>query len=178
MVDNRRGCKPPIEVKQYIEPRRGERKNMASSLVKIDIHLIFHVKTTSVNIKEDDLNRVFAYIGGIIKTIEGIPFCVGGRPDHIHILTSLPKSMTIVDFVRTIKINSSKWIKTIDEKYRNFAWQDGYGAFSVSPSLLDKTMNYIKNQEEHHKKRAFQEEYKMFLDAYGVEYDEKYFVAD
>ena len=90
---------------------------MASSLVKIDIHLIFHVKTTSVNIKEDDLNRVFAYIGGIIKTIEGIPFCVGGRPDHIHILASLPKSMAIVDFVRTIKINCSKWIKTVDEKY-------------------------------------------------------------
>lgn len=151
---------------------------MASSLVKIDVHLIFHVKTTSVNIKEVDLNRVFAYIGGIIKTNEGIPFCVGGRPDHIHILASLPKSMSIVDFVRIIKINSSKWIKTIDEKYKFFAWQDGYGAFSVSPSLIEKTVNYIQKQEEHHQKRTFEEEYKLFLDAYGVEYNEKYFVSD
>ncbi len=151
---------------------------MASSLVKIDVHLIFHVKTTSVNIKEVDLNRVFAYIGGIIKTNEGIPFCVGGRPDHIHILASLSKSMSIVDFVRIIKINSSKWIKTIDEKYKFFAWQDGYGAFSVSPSLIEKTVNYIQKQEEHHQKRTFEEEYKLFLDAYGVEYNEKYFVSD
>lgn len=151
---------------------------MASSLVKIDVHLIFHVKTTSVNIKEVDLNRVFAYIGGIIKTNEGIPFCVGGRPDHIHILASLPKSMSIVDFVRIIKINSSKWIKTIDEKYKFFAWQDGYGAFSVSPSLIEKTVNYIQKQEEHHQKRTFEEEYKLFLDAYGVAYNEKFFVSD
>ena len=151
---------------------------MASSLVKIDVHLIFHVKTTSVNIKEADLNRVFAYIGGIIKTIEGIPFCVGGRPDHVHILASLPKSMSVVDFVRTIKINSSKWIKNIDEKYKFFAWQDGYGAFSVSSSLLEKTVVYIQKQEEHHQKRTFEEEYKMFLDAYRVEYNEKYFVRD
>jgi putative transposase len=99
-------------------------------------------------------------------------------PDHIHILTSLPKSMALTDFVRDIKANSSKWMKQRDVGYARFSWQDGYGAFSVSPSLLEKTINYIRRQEEHHKKRTFREEYKMFLEHYGIEYDERYAFGD
>ena len=151
---------------------------MASTLVKINIHLIFHIKISSVKIKEDDLNRVFAYIGGIIKGAHGIPIEIGGRPDHIHILTTLPKTMALSEFVRTIKSNSSKWMKELDARYKMFEWQDGYGAFSVSSTLMDKTVNYIRCQEEHHVKRSAKEEYKMFLDAYNVEYDERYLVDD
>ena len=151
---------------------------MASTLVKINIHLIFHIKTSSVKIKEDDLNRVFAYIGGIIKGAHGIPIEIGGRPDHIHILTTLPKTMALSEFVRTIKSNSSKWIKELDARYKMFEWQDGYGAFSVSSTLMDKTVNYIRGQEQHHAKRSTKEEYKMFLDAYNVEYDERYLIDD
>lgn len=151
---------------------------MASTLVKINIHLIFHIKISSVKIKEDDLNRVFAYIGGIIKGAHGIPIEIGGRPDHIHILTTLPKTMALSEFVRTIKSNSSKWMKELDARYKMFEWQDGYGAFSVSSTLMDKTVNYIRGQEEHHVKRSAKEEYKMFLDAYNVEYDERYLVDD
>ncbi|MBR2237261.1 MAG: transposase [Prevotella sp.] len=151
---------------------------MASSLVKIDIHLIFHVKSTGVTMRENDLPRIFQYIGGIIREMNAIPMEIGGMKDHVHIFTSLPKTVALTDFVRDIKANSSRWIKQIDHYYAPFAWQDGYGAFSVSPSLSEKTVNYIRNQKEHHRKRSFREEYKLFLDAYGIDYDEKYAFSD
>ena len=151
---------------------------MASSLAKIDVHLIFHIKTTGVDLRNEDLPRIFHYIGGIIKGKDGTPIEIGGTYNHVHILTSLPKSMALTDFIKEIKANSSKWIKQLDAHYSQFAWQDGYGAFSVSPSLLDKTIQYIRNQEEHHKKRSFNEEYRLFLDAYGIDYDERYAFSD
>ena len=151
---------------------------MASTLVKIDIHLIFHVKSMGIRLRADDLGRIFAYVGGIIKGIGGMPIEIGGMPDHLHILTSVPQTMSLSDFVRAIKADSSKWIKTIDACYEKFAWQQGYGAFSVSPSLVDKTVKYIRSQAEHHKKRTFQEEYMLFLDAYGIQYDERYAFGD
>ena len=151
---------------------------MASTLVKVDIHLIFHVKSMGIMLRSDDLERIFAYIGGIIKGIGGLPIEIGGMPDHLHILTSMPKAMALSDFVRTIKAESSKCIKTIDSCYEQFAWQEGYGAFSVSPSLTNKTVQYIRSQAEHHKKRTFQEEYKLFLDAYDIQYDERYAFVD
>ena len=117
---------------------------MASTLVKIDIHLIFHVKSTSPYIRDCDLVRVCAYISGIIRKTESIPIIVNGMSDHIHILCSLPKTIALSDFVRTIKSESSRWVKGIDKHYAKFAWQEGYGAFSVSPTLLEKTENYIK----------------------------------
>ena len=151
---------------------------MASTLVKIDVHLIFHVKNTGIKMRKEDLERIFPYIGGIIKSTEGLPIEIGGMPDHVHILASLPKTMTLTDFVRAIKANSSKWIKSIDACYDTFAWQEGYGAFSVSPSLIDKTVQYIRCQAEHHNKRTFLEEYKLFLEAYGIKYDERYVFED
>ena len=151
---------------------------MANTLVKIDIHLIFRVKSANIMLRREDLGRVFAYIGGIINGIGGLPIEIGGMPDHLHVLTSMPKTMSLSDFVRTIKAESSKWIKTIDACYGQFAWQEGYGAFSVSPSLTDKTVKYIRSQAEHHKKRTFREEYKLFLDAYGIQYDERYVFSD
>ena len=128
--------------------------------------------------REEDLSHIFAYIGGIIKGIGGLPVEVGGRPDHVHILTSLPKTMSLADFVRAIKANSSKWIKNLSDNYAQFAWQEGYGAFSVSASLSDKTVSYIRGQEEHHKKQSFEEEYRLFLEAYGIQYDEQYALGD
>ena len=151
---------------------------MASSLVKLDVHIMFHVKSTGLNLRVDDLPRIFAYIGGIINGLGGIQMIVGGMPDHIHILTSLPPTKALSDFVRTIKADSSKWIKSIDASYSKFAWQDGYGAFSVSASILDKTENYIRNQAEHHKRRSFNDEYRALLEKYGVQYDERYAFSD
>lgn len=128
--------------------------------------------------RSEDLPQIFRYIGGIIKGLHGIPIEIGGTTNHVHILTSLPKSSALTDFVRDIKANSSRWIRQLDTHYIPFAWQDGYGAFSVSPFLLDKTILYIRNQEEHHRKRTFQEEYRLFLDAYGITYDERYAFGD
>lgn len=103
---------------------------------------------------------------------------IGGIPNHVHILASLPKTICLSDFVRNIKAGSSKWIKTRNTHYSQFEWQEGYGAFSVSPSLVDKTVSYIRNQEEHHRKRTFEEEYKLFLEASKIEYDEQYAFSD
>ena len=160
------------------EGAKEQKNNMASSLAKISIHLIFHIKAAGVDLRNEDLPRIFRYIGGIITGLGGIPIEIGGTTNHVHILTSLPKTIALTDYVRQIKANSSKWIKQLDIQYAQFAWQDGYGAFSVSPSIIDKTIQYIRGQEEHHKTRSFKEEYRLFLDAYGIEYDEKYAFSD
>ena len=128
--------------------------------------------------RDEDLPQIFRYIGGIINGLGGIPIEIGGTTNYVHILTSLPKSMPLIDFVREIKAFSSKWLKQLDDHYMPFAWQDGYGAFSVSPSLLDKTVQYIRKQKEHHKTRSFNEEYRLFLEAYGIDYDERYAFGD
>lgn len=151
---------------------------MASTLVQQYMHIVFHTKCTSITMREEDLHRIFEYVGGIIRNINGVSIQVGGRPDHIHILASMPKTMSLADFVRTIKSNSSKWVKTLDGYYEPFLWQEGYGAFSVSASVLDKTANYIKNQKTHHNKQTYVDEYKQFLDAYHVDYDERYAFGD
>ena len=96
---------------------------MATTLVKIDIHLIFHVRSTGVRMREEDLERIFAYIGGIIRGHGGIPIEVGGMPDHVHIFTSLPKTLALSDFVRAVKADSSKWLKSICAQYDSFSWQ-------------------------------------------------------
>jgi hypothetical protein len=90
----------------------------------------------------------------------------------------MSKNIALSKLVEEIKRHSSRWIKTLDKHYKTFAWQGGYGGFSVSPSVHDKTKQYIENQEEHHKKMKFQEEYLMFLKEYGIEYNEKYLWND
>ena len=146
---------------------------MSSSLVKINVHIVFHVKNNRIRIKTEDLPRVFQYMGGIIRKTEGIPIAIGGVSDHIHILASLPKKMSIMDFVRTVKAISSKWIKGLNPYYKYFAWQDGYGAFSVSPSILNRTVYYIQNQQKHHEKKSARDEFRLLLIAYGIQYNEK-----
>lgn len=147
---------------------------MADSFAQILVHLTFHTKVDTPTILEEHLPRVFEYIGGEIRSLNGIPFAVGGRPDHIHILSTLPKTMTLSDFIMNIKKGASKWIKTVDDRYHLFAWQDGYGAFSVSYANKDRVVGYIANQEEHHKKKTFREEYIEFLKSNNIEYDERY----
>ena len=147
---------------------------MANTFTKLNIHIVFHVKRTSVFIRSKDLPLVFAYIGGVINNIGGYPITVGGVDNHIHILATMPKTMSVSDFVKTIKANSSRWIKTLDESYEDFAWQEGYGAFCVSPSLLKKTIRYIETQEEHHHKETVRAEFIRFLQENGIEFDERY----
>ena len=151
---------------------------MASTLVQQYMHIVFHTKCTAITMREEDLECIFDYVGGVIRNIGGVSIQVGGCPDHIHILASMPKTMSLSEFVQKIKSNSSKWMKTLDEYYEPFMWQEGYGAFSVSASVLDKTAKYIKNQKARHHDQTFVDEYKQFLDAYHVEYDERYAFGD
>ena len=151
---------------------------MAQSLCKIYIHLVFHIKTTSPLIREEDLERLHSYIGKLVGTTGCKEIRAGGMGDHVHVLFLLSRENTISYVVEEVKRNSSRWLKTLDNYYRNFAWQGGYAAFSVSQSVVEKTILYINNQAEHHKKYSFEEEYVKFLDLYGIEYDGKYIFRD
>jgi len=147
---------------------------MSQSLSKLYIHIIFHVKHLSVKIRKQENNELYAYIGSIIKDNESIPVIINGVEDHIHILCIMSKNIALAKLVEEIKRHSSRWIKTKGIYYQKFAWQGGYGGFSVSPSLHDKTKRYIQNQEKHHQKMNFKEEYLMFLKEYNVDYNEEY----
>ena len=119
-------------------------------------------------------NELYSYLGGICKEMECFPIRIGGYTDHIHILCMLSKKIALMKLLEEVKSHSSKWMKTKETTLRNFYWQNGYGAFSVNPSEIEKVIAYIENQAEHHKKRTFQDEYKAFLKKYKVEYDERY----
>ena len=152
---------------------------MAQSLSKIYIHLIFHIKTTSPKIRENDLERLHNYIGKLVKTTGCAEIKAGGVGDHVHVLFILSKDVTISQIVEEIKRNSSRWIKNLDPAYYHFfAWQGGYAAYSISQSVVDKTLQYIAYQKEHHTKHSFAEEYRVFLKLYNVEYDENFVFRD
>ena len=143
---------------------------MSNSYTSINVHIIFHTKYYGLQMKEEDLPEVFHYIGGVIRALSGVAYKVGGRPDHIHILASLPLTMSVSDFVRNIKANSSRWIKGLNPFYKDFAWQKGYGAFSVSESNKCSVVNYINNQKEHHQTVSSQDEFMIFLKKHGLDY--------
>ena len=117
-------------------------------------------------------------MGAIIKDNESIPILINGTNDHIHILCVMSKNIALAKLVEEIKRHSSRWIKTVDQHYKQFAWQGGYAGFSVSQSLHDKTKHYIVNQEEHHKRMTFKEELIAFLKEYGIDYNEQYLWTD
>ena len=119
-------------------------------------------------------NELYAYLGGICNNLECQVLKVGGYTNHIHILCLLSKKITLAKLLAEVKANSSRWMKTKGEKYQNFYWQDGYGAFSVRQSEVQVVSNYIANQKEHHNKRSFKDEYRDVLKEHGVEFDEKY----
>ena len=147
---------------------------MPQSLVKNYIHIVFSTKNRQPFIDQSIKEELHAYLGGTCKELGCPVLAVGGMEDHVHILCMLSRNMALSELVGKVKANSSKWIKTKGEQYANFYWQNGYGAFSVNPTETEVVIKYIQNQEEHHKKRTFQEEYRLFLKKYKVEYDERY----
>jgi REP element-mobilizing transposase RayT len=151
---------------------------MSQSLSKLFIHIIFHIKNGSIEIGKTVSKELYAYMGAIIKDNESIPISINGTSDHIHILSVMSKNINLSKLVEEIKRHSSRWIKTKGEQYRRFAWQGGYGAFSVSHSLHDTTKRYIENQEIHHKKITFKDEYLLFLKEYSVNFNEQYLWTD
>lgn len=115
--------------------------------------------------------ELFAYMGGLVKELKGMPIIINGMADHVHLLILLPPSVSVSDAMRFVKANSSRWVK---EKFgKKFAWQKGFGAFSVSRSNVDAVATYIKNQEQHHKGFDFKTEFVSLLDKNDVEYDER-----
>jgi len=151
---------------------------MSQSLSKLYIHATFHIKYTSVPIRKQDAAALYAYMGQVLKSMSCPPIQIGGVDDHVHILCLMSKNISLAKMMEDVKRHSSRWIKTIDKYYESFAWQGGYGAFSVSQSVVERTRNYIANQERHHNTRSFREEYLAFLKEYGVDYDEAYLFTD
>ncbi len=117
--------------------------------------------------------RMHGYLATICRDLGADLARVGGVADHVHIVTTLPRTLSQSELIEQIKKASSKWIKTLDARYRGFFWQRGYGAFSVSQSQLDAVLAYVEAQHEHHHTRTFQEEYRELLRRHGLEFDER-----
>jgi REP element-mobilizing transposase RayT len=145
---------------------------MSQSLSKIYLHCIFSTKYRQHFIKETIRQDLYAYIVGILSHHHSYVEEIGAYSDHIHILCTLPRTITLADLMSKVKASLSKWFKK--QGIENFSWQNGYAAFSVSESVVQIIKKYIQNQDKHHKKTTFQDEYREFLKDYSVEYDEKY----
>ena len=151
---------------------------MAQSLCKVYLHIVFHTKNSSPTVASEHLERLHQYVGGLVNTTGCQVLCVGGTENHIHALMMFSRTETIAHVVEEMKRNSSRWIKTLSPYYEKFAWQGGYGVFSVSQSQVDTVVAYIKNQAEHHKKQSFRNEYLEFLRLHEIEYNENYVFSD
>ncbi len=147
---------------------------MANTFSQIYIQIIFSVKGRQNLLQKPWRDEVFKYISSIIKNKNQKPIIVNGVADHVHVFVGLKPSMRLSDLVRDIKNNSSCFINEHKFIRGKFSWQEGYGAFSYAHSQIDNVYQYIANQEEHHRKKTFREEYREFLQKYEINYDEKY----
>jgi len=148
---------------------------MSQSLTQIYLHIVFSTKNREPFLHDKPFRaRVHAYLAGICKGLDSPCLQVGGVADHVHVLSRLAKTIAVADLIRELKRDSTKWIKLEAPDLGEFHWQGGYGAFSISPGHVDGLIDYIKNQEEHHKHETFQEEFRKLCEKYGVGLDERY----
>jgi REP element-mobilizing transposase RayT len=148
---------------------------MSQSLSKIYIQIVFSTKNRFPYLSSNDIKKqMHAYIGGTCNNLDCQVIIVGGTADHVHILCKLSRNISIAKLIGEIKRESSKWVKTKSNLLKKFSWQNGYGVFSVGKSEMEIVKSYIFSQEEHHRKKNFQDEYRLFLKKYEIEYDEKY----
>ena len=145
---------------------------MAHTSGNILLHLIFSTQGRRRLIKPEFREDLFAYLGGIVREMRGTALIVNGEPDHVHMLVRVRPAHSAAEIVRTVKANSSRWVR--EKHSARFGWQTGYGVFSVSESSVAEVTEYIARQQEHHRKRSFQEEYVAFLKKNHVEYDPRY----
>jgi REP element-mobilizing transposase RayT len=136
---------------------------MAHSYISALFHCVFSTK-----------ERHKLYVGGIARENKMKALAVGGVEDHVHLLLSIPSTLSVAKALQLIKGGSSKWVHDTFPKHREFEWQEGYGAFSIGIAQVDDTKSYIANQREHHRTRTYQEEYIAFLERHGIEYDPGY----
>ena len=140
------------------------------------IHCVWSTKNREPWLTPDLRERLWPYLGGIARQNQIKTLAIGGVADHVHILLSLPATLSIAKATQLLKGNSSKWIRDTFPKMRSFAWQEGYGAFSVGISGVDATVNYIRNQTEHHQRRSFRAEFIAMLQKHGLTYQESMLV--
>ena len=142
------------------------------SFVSCLMHCVFATKERRPLIKPELQARLWPYLGGIARENKIKALMIGGVEDHVHVLLSLPSTLSVAKAMQLIKGNSSKWIHETFPEHQSFEWQEGYGAFSIGISGVDDTVKYIQNQPEHHRKMTFNEEVAVFLKKHGMEYDE------
>lgn len=147
---------------------------MPQSLSRILIHLVFSTKNREPVITSAIRTELHPYLAVTLDCIDCPSLRVGGVADHVHLLFGLSRTRTVAEVVETVKISSSKWMKAKGLQFKNFHWQSGYAAFSIGQSDADAAVNYVTNQEQHHQKMTFQDEYRKLLEKYRVVFDEKY----
>lgn len=147
---------------------------MPQSLSNNILHITFSTKNRQPLLKKEIRERLYPYMAELIRSKGSECYRIGGIDDHIHVAIRLSPTSTLSKTISEMKTGTSKWLKGIDDSLTDFSWQEGYGAFSVSPKDLNAVNNYIDNQEEHHRNVTFQDEFRAFLKKYHIEYDERY----
>lgn len=147
---------------------------MSHAYARLHYHLVFSTKNRLPIIKPDLKDRLYGYMKGIVFNLDGVVEQIGGVKDHVHLLVFIPTKHALADAIKTIKANSSMWVHEEFPDRQDFAWQRGYGVFSVSESNVPAVKHYIENQEVHHRRWTFQEEFLALLKKHGIEYDPRY----
>lgn len=147
---------------------------MANTYTQIHLHFVFAPKYRASLINGSWENDLYKYITGIVQANKHKLVVINGMPDHIHMLVGFRPTQSIADFMQDVKAGSSKWVNENQYCKERFEWQSGYGAFSYSKSQLPTVIRYIENQKEHHRRKPFLDEYKLFLEKFEVEYNERY----
>jgi putative transposase len=143
------------------------------SFTSILIHSVWSPKNREATLNAELRDRLWPYLGGIARENKMKALAIGGTADHVHMLISLPATLSVAKALQLLKGNSSKWVHETFSKLNAFEWQEGYGAFSIGVSGIDDTVAYIRNQTEHHRTRSFREEFIMMLRRHGFDYDER-----
>jgi REP element-mobilizing transposase RayT len=147
---------------------------MATTFTKILVHFVFSTKNRAPIITPEIEPRLHAYMRGIAKNHESPVIAMNGTTDHVHMLISISKKIAVAQLMEEVKRDSSSWIKKQDRKFDAFYWQEGYGAFSIGESAVERVTQYIDNQKRHHARTTFKEEFVMLLKKYKIDYDERY----
>jgi len=147
---------------------------MAETFTNLIYHIVFSTKNRQPLITGAYQSRLYDYVGGTIRDLGGISLAINGTEDHVHLLAKLRPDKALSDVLRDLKANASGWMRDVFPDLKDFSWQRGYGAFTVSQSNVEKVQDYIARQKEHHQKKSFRDEFIEFLEANGIEYNEKY----